>query len=154
MIKLKLSSVAETYALAAILAELGEEGDVITLSGDLGAGKSEFARAFIQAAVGSKIVVPSPTFTLLQQYEGKRYAISHFDLYRLEDPEEVYELGLEEALIEGLTLIEWPEKLGTFSFDNHLAISIQIQKSTQNRLFILNPDESWMERINTLELGD
>src|SRR5581483_4508689 len=110
-----LASEAETAALAARLAPLARAGDVIALAGELGTGKTSFARAFIRALRGADEEVPSPTFTLVEVYEdagGRRPPIWHFDLYRLKRPEEAYELGLEAALAGGIALIEWPERLG------------------------------------------
>lgn len=78
---------------------------VIALHGDLGMGKSEIARSVIQTLRGVKTVVPSPTFTIVQSYDG----ISHFDLYRVEDADELVEVGLEHAIQNDITLIEWPE---------------------------------------------
>lgn len=104
---------AATSALAARLAPLTRRGDVLALQGDLGSGKTAFARAFINALPGEREEVPSPTFTLVQIYPRGDREVWHFDLYRLEDPEEVFELGLEEALAEGISLIEWPERLGS-----------------------------------------
>ena len=78
---------------------------VIALNGDLGMGKSEIARAIIQTLCGADTVVPSPTFTIVQSYDG----ISHFDLYRIEDPDELVEVGLANAIENDITLIEWPE---------------------------------------------
>jgi len=110
MMTLELPNEAATAALAARIADLAMPGDVIALSGDLGAGKTAFARAFIRARSGDKdFTVPSPTFTLVQVYEMDRAPIWHFDFYRLRHPDEVRELGLEEALGEGISLIEWPE---------------------------------------------
>jgi tRNA threonylcarbamoyl adenosine modification protein YjeE len=91
-----------------------QSGDVILLKGDLGCGKSTFARALIQALCGEHTEVPSPTFTLVQTYETPQFVLWHFDLYRLEHPEELRELGLEEAYGTGVCLIEWPERLGSF----------------------------------------
>lgn len=104
-------------ALAVRLAGEARPGDVIALSGPLGVGKTAFARAFIRAlalrhGVKPPDEVPSPTFTLVQTYGLGAVSVWHFDLYRLARPEDVAELGLDEALAEGVSLIEWPERLG------------------------------------------
>src|SRR5882672_4489738 len=96
---------AATAAFAARISALAEIGDVIALRGNLGAGKTTFARAFIRAR-GCAEEVPSPTFTLAQIYELASAAIWHFDLYRLESPEDAWELGIEEAFSDGISLIE------------------------------------------------
>jgi tRNA threonylcarbamoyladenosine biosynthesis protein TsaE len=103
---------AATARLARRVARLAHPGDVIALRGELGSGKTAFARAFI-----GEPDVPSPTFTLVQIYErppGESAAarIWHFDLYRLKDPEEAVELDIEDAFAEGISLVEWPERLG------------------------------------------
>lgn len=104
-----------TAALAESFAAGLQRGDVIALTGDLGAGKSVFARALIQArgrAAGIDIgAVPSPTFTLVQQYDLPGFPIYHFDLYRLSEPDEAWEIGLEEAFAEGASLIEWADRI-------------------------------------------
>ncbi len=110
-LRIELADLAATERLAAALARRAQPGDVICLQGPLGAGKTAFARGFISARLGP-IEVPSPTFTLVQVYEAGDAPIWHFDLYRLEKPEEADELGLEEALATGIALIEWPERLG------------------------------------------
>lgn len=90
---------------------------MVALAGELGAGKTTFARALIAAfaaeAGQTPPEVPSPTFTLVQIYEFPRATLWHFDLYRIERPEDALELGIEEALADGIALIEWPERLGT-----------------------------------------
>lgn len=104
----------DTDAIARALAEDAKPGDVVCLSGPLGAGKSVFARGFIRALCGHDTDVPSPTFTLVQTYEGRTGPIAHFDLYRLEDPNEVLELDWDDAIGSAICLIEWPEKAGSF----------------------------------------
>ena len=105
----------DTANFALQCAKEAQKDDVFLLHGPLGAGKSVFARAFIQYFTGRDTDVPSPTFTLVQTYSTDKFEIWHFDLYRLETPEEIYELGWEEALEQkgqNLLLIEWPERLG------------------------------------------
>lgn len=108
-------SEVETAALAGEIARRARPGDLFLLSGPLGAGKSVFSRAFIQTLCGQDTDVPSPTFTLVQNYECAKGTIWHFDLYRLEEPEEIFELGWEEAMVDGITLVEWPQKLGPYT---------------------------------------
>ena len=107
---LTLEDKSATDALAVRLAVLVAAGDIIGLGGELGAGKTTFARAFICARLG-ETEVPSPTFTLVQTYEGSGASIWHFDLYRLHSSEEIFELGVEEAFGTAISLIEWPEKM-------------------------------------------
>src|SRR6185369_3169368 len=95
----------------AAIARVLRAGESVCLSGPLGAGKSTLARALIRALTTAEEDVPSPTFTLVQFYEGPRLKVAHFDLYRLSDPDEAYEIGLDEALEDGAAVIEWPERL-------------------------------------------
>ena len=118
-----LASESDTLALGAALAAPARRGHVIALSGPLGAGKTTLARGFI-AARGDTEEVVSPTFTLVQVYEALEMPIWHFDLYRLEKPEDAYELGLEEALAGAITLIEWPERLGSFLPASRLDVTL------------------------------
>lgn len=104
---------AKTAALAAEMAESARIGDVLCLSGPMGAGKSVFARAFIQTLCGGGTEVPSPTFTLIQTYDSPRGPVSHFDLYRIESPEECLALGWDDAMADTISLIEWPERAGS-----------------------------------------
>lgn len=101
-----------TDALGRKLAGLALPGDVVLLEGPIGAGKSSLARAFIRARLGEGEEVPSPTFTLVQVYEDHGTEIWHADLYRLTHPDEVWELGLDEAFQTAICLVEWPDRLG------------------------------------------
>jgi tRNA threonylcarbamoyl adenosine modification protein YjeE len=120
-----LSDVAATQALGARIAAGLETGDAVALEGDLGAGKTTLARAILRA-LGVTEDVPSPTFTLVQIYETPRLMVRHYDLYRIENASEMDELGLDDALIEGAALIEWPERAaGRLPPDTlHVALSI------------------------------
>lgn len=118
-------SESETAALAAEIARDLSSGDVLFLRGNLGAGKSVFARALVRALCGDNgLEVPSPTFTLVQTYETDKGPLWHFDLYRLKDPDEIYETGWEEALTEGIVVVEWPERLGGLAPRSYTDISI------------------------------
>ena len=101
----------DTDKLAIAFAKIVKKGDIFALFGTLGAGKSTFSRKFIQFLTGAQ-EVPSPTFTLVQMYDADEFEIYHYDMYRLKQPDDAYELGIEEAFVEGVNLIEWPEKIG------------------------------------------
>jgi N-acetylmuramate 1-kinase len=105
-----LPDLPATQFLAARVAALLEPGSVVLLEGDLGAGKSEFARAVIHALAGERITVPSPTFTLLQSYALPVLEVGHADLYRITDASEIAEIGLAECWRHGALLVEWPER--------------------------------------------
>lgn len=120
-------------------------GDVVLLHGDLGMGKTVLSRALIRALCKEEgMEVPSPTFTLVQTYDSDKGAIWHFDLYRLCDPEEIYEIGWEEALSEGtgLVLVEWPERLDYLLPQNavHVLIS-SVVGNNDARLIEVSRDE-------------
>jgi len=116
-----------TDRLGAALAAFAQAGDVLALWGDLGAGKTALARAFIRARVGDpEEEVPSPTFTLLQVYDGADgVPVFHYDLYRLERPQDVWELDLDDALAEGVTLIEWPDRLDSLLPRDRLDVCLE-----------------------------
>lgn len=107
-----LADESATDALGVKIANAVGAGDVITLRGDLGAGKSVFARSLIRAYCRTDEDIPSPTFTLVQSYETGAVPVFHFDLYRLTSADEALELGIEEAFADGVSLIEWPDRLG------------------------------------------
>jgi tRNA threonylcarbamoyl adenosine modification protein YjeE len=139
-----------TAALARRLAALAQPGDVIALKGELGAGKTSFARAFIRARGGDE-TVPSPTFTLVQTYElpGELPggAIWHFDLYRLRAPEEAWELGIEDAFHDGISLIEWPERLGPLLPPHALLVELDFSATPAGRRVTLSGGDDWTARL-------
>ncbi|WP_255312292.1 tRNA (adenosine(37)-N6)-threonylcarbamoyltransferase complex ATPase subunit type 1 TsaE [Kiloniella majae] len=145
----------ETREFAQRLAPFLQEGDVLALEGDLGAGKTAFSRALINAfpaMAGMEQIeeVPSPTFTLVQIYDRAERQIWHFDLYRLEDPEEAYELGIEDAFSEGVSLIEWPDRLGFLMPRGHLEVKLSYgQGETARRLTVIGGPK-WRERLAPL----
>ena len=115
--------------LAADVAALAEPGDLVTLSGGLGAGKTALARALIQLLTGEPgIEVPSPAFTLMQIYEGLSFPILHADFYRIEKPLELVELGFDEACEGALVLVEWPERAGGFLDADRLDIALRLDQ--------------------------
>lgn len=121
-----------TAAVAAALARAARPGDVITLSGPLGVGKTAFARGML-AALGHRGEVPSPTFAIVQPYEALEPPVWHADLYRIENPSELDELGLEAAA-EGLLLVEWPERAGEAAWPQALRLRMDFERDGYRRL--------------------
>lgn len=140
-----LAGEADTATLGERLALAVRPGDVIALYGDLGAGKTTLARALIRKLAGPDTEAPSPTFTLVQTYAGPDFPIWHFDLYRLEDPGEARELGLEEA-VDGLALIEWPERLGRYLPGARLEVQLSFDGS--GRIARLVDLDDWSTRLD------
>jgi len=147
VLTLELPDLAATRALAAKLAGMLRPGDAILLEGPLGAGKSELARALLRAASGDPgLEVPSPTFTLVQSYSLPCGPAYHFDLYRLSGPEELGELGWDEAR-EGVVLVEWPERLGALAPREALVIRLAPGEGAEARIATLS---GWDERLGAL----
>ncbi len=146
-----------THALARALAGMAKPGDVIALAGDLGVGKTSFARAFINAlspprgsAGGTEAgqeEVPSPTFTLVQIYERAPAPVWHVDLYRIEEPGETDELGLEDAFVSAITLIEWPERLGPRLPADRLELCLSYGDAPNARRAVLRTHGTWHARL-------
>ncbi len=142
---LSLADEAATKALAARLAPHLRAGDVVTLRGDLGAGKTALARFLIRHLAGDEAEeVPSPTFTLVQTYEHLTPPIWHFDLYRLTDPGEVVELGWEEAR-DACALVEWSERLGPLLPRDRLDVELTLDGPTARQV-VITGHGTWAER--------
>jgi tRNA threonylcarbamoyladenosine biosynthesis protein TsaE len=148
-----LQSLADTEALAVALATRAAPHDVIALSGGLGAGKTTFARGFIRARPGGEAVaeVPSPTFTLVQVYELPGVPVWHFDLYRLVRPEDAWELGIEEAFAEAISLIEWPDRLGALLPESRLDVELVLGRTSEARRATVTGRGAWAARVESLE---
>src|SRR6516164_3869418 len=142
----ELPDEAATAAFAARISALAATRDIIALKGDLGSGKTTFARGFIRARGGTE-EVPSPTFTLVQIYELGSAVVWHFDLYRLKSPEEAWELGIEDAFSEGISLIEWPERLGPLLPRRRLEIEFLFGDQPHSRRALIAAGESWQNRL-------
>ncbi len=151
-ITFELADEAATEALARTIAGQALVGDRLALKGDLGAGKTVFARAFIRCLCGDDIEVPSPTFTLVQTYEARDgLPLFHFDLYRLEDPEEVLELDIDDAFAEGISLIEWPERMGYLLPRDLLEVALSYGESENQRVCVITAPEKWVPRLGEIK---
>ena len=137
-----------TTALGRALAARVGPGDTVMLQGGLGAGKTHLARALIQALLPVLEDVPSPSFTLIQTYDGPGFEIWHADLYRLSGQGDLDELGLDQALGAALCLIEWPDRLAATP---HGALSVQLQiEGAGRRVELASDDPGWTQRLEGL----
>ncbi len=138
-----LADEAATASFAKTLAALARPGDIITLSGGLGVGKTTLARGFL-AARGHFGEVPSPSFAIVQPYDHLSPPVWHCDLYRIEDPAEIVELGLDGAS-DGILLVEWPEHAGPQAWPAALRLTLSIEPDDSRRLTVAVPS-AWEER--------
>lgn len=141
----RLETEADTIALAEAIAPILRPGDTLLLSGEIGAGKSAFARAVIRALANAQIEVPSPTFTLVQTYDLSVGDIWHCDLYRLTHPDEALELGLDEAFETAICLIEWPDRLGSDAPEQALHLQF-VAHDAYHTVKLIAPD-AWATRL-------
>ncbi len=143
-----LPDAAATLALGRRLGKVLAPGDVVCLFGDLGAGKTTLSRGAIEAWTGEVEEAPSPTYTLVQTYDGARGELWHVDLYRLKQPEDAWELGLEDAFAYAACLIEWPERLeGRLPRDR---LDLALASAGEGRVAKLNAHGAWREKLGTI----
>lgn len=143
--ELQLEDEAATARLGEAVARELRRGDAVHLSGGLGTGKTTLARAAIRALTTPDEEAPSPTFTLVQTYDGPEFPIAHFDLYRLSGPEQACELGLDEAVSEGAVLIEWPERLEGDRPSRH-TLEVELAPAGAGRRARITPHGDWRRR--------
>ncbi|MBB4839349.1 tRNA threonylcarbamoyladenosine biosynthesis protein TsaE [Sphingomonas kyeonggiensis] len=141
-----LTSLDQSLELGRKLAELARPGDVIALSGPLGAGKTSIARGLL-AALGLEGEAPSPSFAIVQPYEPPevRFPVLHVDLYRLDAPEEAEELGLDDARYDSLLIVEWPERLGEAAWHDALWLSLDVAPDGA-RVLTAKVPAAWKDR--------
>jgi tRNA threonylcarbamoyladenosine biosynthesis protein TsaE len=143
-----LPDAAATLALGHRLGAVLQLGDVVCLSGGLGAGKTTLARGAISAWTGADEEAPSPTYTLVQTYEGEKGELWHCDLYRLKSPDDAWELGLEDAFATAACLIEWPERLGGALPRDRL--EVELAPEGEGRRAALAAHGAWRAKLDTL----
>jgi tRNA threonylcarbamoyladenosine biosynthesis protein TsaE len=140
-LKIHLADAEATASLASILAQNVQSGDTVLLLGEVGAGKTHFARSFIKSLLTVDEDVPSPTFTLVQTYDTVIGEVWHSDLYRLSAEQEIEELGLFDAMIEAVCLIEWPDRLGSYTPTDALHIELTPSSTLDSRVLIAQWDD-------------
>ncbi|MFN7039085.1 MAG: tRNA (adenosine(37)-N6)-threonylcarbamoyltransferase complex ATPase subunit type 1 TsaE [Alphaproteobacteria bacterium] len=147
----ELNKKQDTEALAKKIAKSTRMGDVILLKGDLGVGKTFFAKNFIKYFFPNQdVTVNSPTFNLVQTYTTNLFTIWHFDLYRLKTVEEIFELGVEQAFDEAVSIIEWPELIQTILPKNVLEIEFSFNEKTDQRQVSLRLYGEWKNRSDEI----
>lgn len=155
ILEMQLRSQSETVAIARQFSSVLKSGDVVTLSGTLGAGKTAFIRAVLQSLIDPELEVLSPTFNLLLTYDipGQNITVYHYDFYRIEEPNEVLELDIDDAFDDGISLIEWADRMGPYLPDNYLDITItpDTKRGTEFRTLLLRGNKSWQDRLSHLE---
>ena len=151
---IRSETVQDTEKLANVIASLIKKHDLILLEGELGSGKTTFARSIINSkyfANDIRHIVPSPTFSLLQTYEFNDRIIGHADLYRVQNKEEITVLDLQNIVDEGSLIIEWPEIIDSKISANILNINFEIQNNTLN--LIVGNGGGWKDRIRSISLN-
>lgn len=147
-----LNSETATASLGESMGTILQPGDVLLLEGEVGAGKTFFARKLIQSILTTPEDVPSPTFTLVQTYDTLKGEVIHADLYRLSSPDEIVELGLVDAFETSIALIEWPDRLGEETPSNSLTLKFDVGQNADHRtVSILGDPSAWADRIKGLK---
>ena len=146
--ELRLAAPDDTARLGRWLAGCLQPGDTVLLQGPIGSGKSHLARSVIQSWLGQLEDVPSPTYTLVQTYGEGGAEIWHADLYRLSHPDEVIELGLDDAFGRAICLVEWPERLGRATPDS--ALRLTFSQDGEGRRIVLTGSAEWAERLSQI----
>ncbi|RPF72867.1 tRNA (adenosine(37)-N6)-threonylcarbamoyltransferase complex ATPase subunit type 1 TsaE [Aurantiacibacter spongiae] len=142
---LDLPDLAAMQAFGARIAGRLEAGDVVALSGGLGAGKTTLARAILHA-LGHEGEVPSPTFTIVEIYENLRLPVVHADFYRLADPREVGQIGLDDYRDGAALLAEWPDHAGGFAHEC-TCLSVELETAEEGRRAIVEGGQAWLGRM-------
>ena len=151
-VTLMLKSPQDTAHFAARLGAKLQSGDCLLLSGEIGSGKTHFARSLIQSLMTEPEDVPSPTFTLVQTYGTSKGEIWHSDLYRISDLDEIEELGITDALETAICLIEWPDKLGPLTPVSALSLNFATDPDDEDtrHLTIAGPDPKWSPLLENI----
>lgn len=150
--QIELHSIADTEKFARYLAPQIRIGDIIELKGDLGAGKTTLAKSIITSLCKAETEVTSPTFNIVQLYDAPNFTIWHFDLYRLKNPGELVEIGIDEALGNGVCLIEWPEIAESLLPKEKLVINLSCVNDA-GRILNFEGHGKWLEFIGKLSNG-
>ena len=153
LVQLVLRSETETEVLGAQIAEALGPGDMVALAGNLGAGKTTLARALVRRLLPGE-EVPSPTFTLVQIYDAPRFKVWHADLYRVKARSELRELGFDEALEDGVLLVEWPDRMAEYLPDDRLDVILEVDDGAEERRVKLIGRGSWASRMKLFARND
>jgi tRNA threonylcarbamoyl adenosine modification protein YjeE len=152
----RIKNETETKVFAEEVAAFADVGDVICLFGGLGAGKTNFSRSFIRSLTKPSQDVPSPTYTLVQNYEIQKHPnlieVWHFDLYRISEEVEIIELGIEDACSDGIVLIEWPENALRLLPERRLEIHFEFSQHHEERILTLCGSKQW-RNLNIKNIG-
>lgn len=148
-----LSDEFYTRKMGAVLATILQPGDVVALYGNLGAGKTTLVRGLVQQLCGESMEVPSPTYTLVQTYSAKNLVLWHFDLYRIESPSELDELGWEDTE-EAVMLIEWPERAGVRLPETRLEVILANSSNGGRRVVFVSDDKVWEKRFEAINFAE